>query len=393
MRKVLIIAADFYPSNTGFSNATLGLINSISDFADDIQIHVFTTVPLGNNNELENIPVVRYQAKHNYNKISSFFNKIAQFNFIKSYVSKNEIDFLLLETNIFTFLQLLLCDFYKEKLAVRIHSTIDTEVLIFEKPKNLYQKFQKTLDIQFMKKASNIISTNKYHINFIKEYFYNNNVYTIWDNKDYYILPNTSSPIDNIDNLTPDDYLMTMGKLSSNGYIQKGLKDLIKAVYHLKKSDELPYNFHLKIVGDGDMYDKITKYAITLGVSNHIEFIKYLTHEESITMIKKAKAIILLSRYEGQSMFITEALSLSKPLIITNDNGMCDMIINGKNGFSLNSGDYLAAAESIKKIYACSIDELTSMELESYKLYQERFSPQRISKNFEGILDLILKIN
>ena len=124
-----------------------------------------------------------------------------------------------------------------------------------------------------------------------------------------------------------------------------------------------------------------------------IDFIKKTEHDETLDLIKNAKAVILLSRYEGQSMFITETLALGKPIIVTANNGMKDMIINGKNGIKVNEGDYVEASEAIKKIYAMNEKEVLNMGKESEKIYLEKYLPQTICRTFTDILEMIVPTN
>jgi len=394
-RKVLILPADFYPSNTGFSNATLNLINAIEENNKNIEIHVFTTVSLNGKREINGAKVIRYKEKFYNRSIFIVLANYAKFQFLKEYIYKNKIDFILLETNTFTILQSLLCKHFKDKLAVRIHSTADTEVLMYHKRRNLFGKIQRRIDIDFMKKVKYIISTNNYHSAFIKKIMFEGNVYTIWADKEYFILPNTIT----VNNANDDNhfysqnYLLTLGKLSFNGYVQKGLQDLLKAIYVLKTNNNIPSNFKLKLVGDGEMRSNLLEYASRLGVNGHIDFIKKIEHDETLDLIKNAKAVILLSRYEGQSMFITEALALGKPIIITANNGMKDMIIDGKNGIKVKEGDYVEASEAIKKIYAMNEKEVSNMGKESEKIYLEKYLPQTICRTFTDILEMIVPTN
>ncbi|MBB3110556.1 glycosyltransferase involved in cell wall biosynthesis [Paenibacillus phyllosphaerae] len=389
-RKILIIAADFYPNNTGFSNATLNLVNAVQEYSSHIEVHVFTTVALKNHEEISTAKVIRYVDKYSKKQPFATFSKYAKFNFLKSYIYENQIDLILLETNTFTILQNLLYKEFKHKLAVRIHSTADTEVLIHEKPSGLPSKIQKKLDTRFMEQVNNIISTNNYHLDFVKKWFYKDNVYTIWADKEYFILPNTMPVSKRADiGYQSENYILTLGKLSRNGYVQKGLKDLLKAIYHLKITKQIPSNFKLKLVGDGEMRKDLIAYVTKLGVTDYIDFIKETKHEETLDLINKAKAIVLLSRYEGQSMFITEALALGKPIIITRNNGMKDMLVHGKNGFGVDEGDYKEASEAIIKLYRMNAEELAEMGRESLAIFDEKFHPEEVAHTFAAILDMI----
>lgn len=390
-RNVLIFAADFYPNNTGFANATRNLIDSVNSFSHEISFHVFTDVDLKGHPEIENVKVIRYRDTLSNRGVLFVLNSIKRYNFVKSYIIDNHIDFVLFETNTFSILQTLLSKRFNNIIGVRIHSTADAEVLVYAERKKITSKIIKLLDINFMKNTRYIISTNNYHLDFIKNKIYYGNVYTIWSNKDYFILPNTTLINDHtIGNVVNDEeYLLTMGKLSDNGYIQKGFKDLLKSIYELKSKDMLPSTFLLKIIGDGIKRDELLSFAKDLNVHMHVEFIRSTTQKETLSLIKNSKAIILLSRYEGQSMFITETLAMGKPVIITEDNGMKDLIIDGENGLVVNTGDYIHASEAILNIYNSSEDRLASMGKKSRELFDTKFSPKIIASRFLDIIKLI----
>jgi glycosyltransferase involved in cell wall biosynthesis len=392
-KDILILAADFHPNNTGFANATKSLINSLKTNQPDINIHVFTTVNLGKNKEIEDVKVLRYNEKFNKGKVGLIISEYKKFLYLKEYIEENNIDFIFLETNTFTILQTFLVKKYKDILGVRIHSTADTEVLMYAKRNNIISKVLKWLTLKFMKEIKYIISTNKYHLDFIKEVMFDNNVYTIWSGKEYFILPNTVNI--NNDQLKKEikskegNYLLSMGKLSNSGYIQKGLKDLIKSIYILKENNDLPENFFLKIIGDGEKREELIDYSKDLDVYKYVEFIRKTPHNKTLELIKNSKAIILLSRYEGQSMFITESLAIGKPLIITQNNGMKDMIVKDKNGLVVEEGNYLNASGAIRKIYNLSSDKLNNMEKKSREIFESKFSSQVISEKFKQILNMI----
>lgn len=396
-KNILILPADFYPNNTGFSNATRNLIESVKNNQDDIHIHVFTTVDLGESQELENIKVVRYKEDTFKRKIFLLINNYKKYRYLKKYIDGNDIDFILLETNTFTILQSLLVKEYKNILGVRIHSTADTEVLMYAERKKITSKILKWLDVKFMKDTKYIISTNNYHLDFVKNIMFRNNVYTTWSDKDYFILPNTvvlkRDTLVKANGNETGNYLLSMGKLSNNGYVQKGLKDLIKALYILKENGEIPDGFLLKIVGDGEKRDELIEYARRLNVYAYIEFIKKTTHIETLELIKKSRAVILLSRYEGQSMFITETIAIGKPIIITHNNGMKDMIIRDENGFVVEEGDYLGASDAIKRIYNISPDRLYKMGEKSREIFESKFSPEKNSKSFMQIVNMVISNN
>ena len=388
-RNVLFITPDFYPSSTGFANATMNLINSIVMYSDGkYSIHVFTEQELGNNREIDNIQVYRYVNRGYSNKFSRLKYEKDRYKKVKEYIEKNAINEIFFETNTFPFLQNWVLRDFKNKVHVRIYSTADTEVPIYGAKPTIGSKISYKLIKKFMEQVNNIYATSEYYLKFIKQEYLDSNVYKIWDNKNYGILYNTS--VARIEKASPcnENHFMTMGKMSSNGITQKGITDLVKAVYYLKQSKELPSDFKLTIVGDGEKFNYIYNLIEKCNLKSYIELIKKATHKEVLSMISNVKAVILLSRYEGQSMFITESISLGKPLLLSDNNGMQDMIEDGINGYVTKTGNPIDAAEKIKKFIELGEKELITMGEASQKIYENHFSPREIYKQFDYLLSI-----
>ena len=386
---ILFITSDFYPNSTGFANASINLINAIIKYSSGKYIiHVFTEQQLKGKEELPEIYVIRYKYNGKKNKLNRLYRERKKYLFIKDYVKNNNIDIIFFETNTFPFVQNWIVKEFPYKVFVRIHSTADTEVPIYGEHPTFGSKISLKKMKEFMKYAPNIVSTSNYYLDFIKKEYFESNVYTIWNNKSYGLLYNTS--VDGIKKAKPScsNTFMTMGKMSHNGVIQKGIKDLLNAVFYLKIDGYLDDTFKLIIVGDGEKYYSIQSMVNRLNLEKYVLLIKSASHDEVFELISQSKAIILLSRYEGQSMFITETLSLGKPVILSDNNGMEDMIVPGKNGLLTRTGDARMAADSIRKIMSLTLDEVEEMGNCSRQLYQTKFSPRAVYDQFDRLMTL-----
>ncbi|MGN0359795.1 MAG: glycosyltransferase [Hominisplanchenecus sp.] len=387
-KRILFITPDFYPNSTGFANASINLINSIIEYGSEkYDVHVFTMECLKNKPEFTGISVIRFTEKGK-NKLSRIILERKKIKIVSEYIKNNRIDIIFFETNTFPYLQNAIVKEFPNKVVVRIHSTADTEVPIFGEKKSIGLKNASRLMKEFMKEAPTILATSNYYLEFIKNSYFDNNVYTIWNNKSYGILYNTSTPVEVSNQNTEGNIFLTMGKMSENGLTQKGMTDLLKAIYYLKSSNELPSDFKLKIIGNGTMLRYIQEMIERLEIAQYCEIIESASHDRVFEIMDESKAIILLSRYEGQSMFITESISKGKPLIITSDNGMGDMIENGVNGFSVKIGDVEAAAQAIKRMIKLNKADLEKMGMESKRIYDDKFAPQRVYQQFDILMTL-----
>lgn len=386
---ILFITPDFYPNSTGFANASVNLISAILKHGSlKYNIYVFTEQELGSNKEFEGISILRYVYKGPSLKLGRLLREKDRYRKVKEYIEANEIDVIFFETNTFPFLQNWIVKDFKEKVFVRIHSTADTEVPIYGKHPTIGSKISFWLMKSFMVEVQNILATSNYYLDFIKREYLGSNVYTIWDNKSYGILYNTSIDGSKKAPAQMKNNFLTMGKMSSNGVTQKGITDLIRAVYYLRANNEIDDYFSLKIVGDGEQYSYMNDLVRRYGLERNIELIKAATHDEVFEMISNSKAIILLSRYEGQSMFVTESLALGKPVILSDNNGMSDMVIDGQNGYITKVGSPIMAAKSIKRMMLLGEEEIDKMGEVSRSIYETLFSPHAVYKQFDYLMSI-----
>jgi len=389
MTKILFVVPDFYPNSTGFSNASQGLCKAIAENGkDNYELYVYTTTLLGNNEEFPYVKrVFRVQYKKNSleNRFTvSYFAK-KRYKVLKEIIESNDIDVIFFETTTFPFLQNYTVQDYGSKVFVRIHSTADTEVPVYDE--GMF-KLSRELVFDFMEKVPNIVSTSNYYLDFVKHNFLKDNVYKIWNNKTYGLLYNTVNIEQTESHPVIVNKFLTMGKMSENGLTQKGMLDLIRAVYYLKLENTLPEDFELTIIGTGTQYPTVKKFVEKLGLIDRIVLLERASHDEVLEKIRDSKSIVLLSRYEGQSMFITETIAMGKPIIISDKNGMQDMLSDGENGFSVRTGDVIDAASKLKRMM--SLDEATLERFgnKSSEIYNQSFTGEKVYQQFDNLIKM-----
>jgi glycosyltransferase involved in cell wall biosynthesis len=130
---------------------------------------------------------------------------------------------------------------------------------------------------------------------------------------------------------------------------QKNTELLIETILKIK---ELKSNIHLVILGVGfysPTLKKIKNSIIEKDLSDNITLIPWLERAESLTILDKSMMYISSSRYEGLPYSVIEALSLSKPCVLTNVDGNKDLVKDNYNGF-LVEGEASEMAEKINII-------------------------------------------
>lgn len=385
MKKVMFYCHVFYPQNSGYSHAFQNLINSILDFNHDISITVVTPYELGDNKEIERdrLNIVRLKPKVDIRKIRYFLNEYFYAKEVSRLFQDGKYEFLFIETfDQSIFINFLDSDIFL-KTIVRIHSTNETEYTIFDK--NIEYRIRKILIREFVsKKVINIASTNDFHIDFAKKYYFNNNVIEI-GNKNFFTIPNTVKLDESNINLEIGDRLklFILGRMDRLGFNQKGFLDFIFALKLLDQ--EVLDRFEITVVGEGDRKSQILK--LSQGFDNLL-FIDSLPHDELISCMKESDIVVLPSRYEGLSMFALEGLSTGNAVIFSKTGGLIDLVDN--NGLFFEPQNIDSLAKALHDMSQKTNKEILEMKKRSIELVREKFSSEVVAKKFNKILNLLV---
>ena len=116
-----------------------------------------------------------------------------------------------------------------------------------------------------------------------------------------------------------------------------------------------------------------------------VQLINKVSHEEIKNIYSKSDVFILPSYREGLPRSALEAMCAGLPLILSDVPGCRECLINGVNGFLIES----KSSESIEKAINKFIEKpeiIKKMGEESVNLIRKKFSDQKIFNNYEGIL-------
>lgn len=167
-----------------------------------------------------------------------------------------------------------------------------------------------------------------------------------------------------------EDYMLYFGRLTK----EKGIKTLIEAAKKTK--------FRLLVLGTGPLECELQHYA--KGVDS-IEFKGFLIGEDLERFIKNSRCVILPSEwYENGPYSVMEAMALGKPLIVSDNGGLPELIEDGKNGYiySAKKGvDALVAC--IQKMFDLDADEYKRMAAYSLEKARKFFCPNKYVDEIE----------
>jgi len=147
------------------------------------------------------------------------------------------------------------------------------------------------------------------------------------------------------------DYCIYVGTLQP----RKNLRRLIRAIGTLENK-----SLKIVIVGKtGWMYSQIITEGRRRGIENRIIFTGFASDEDLPSLIKGARALVLISLYEGFGIPIVEAMAVGTPVVISNASSLPE--IAGDLGIKVDPKSVKSIARGITE--ALQLNELMRKEM------------------------------
>ncbi|WP_404711196.1 glycosyltransferase family 4 protein [Sphingomonas sp. MMS24-J13] len=138
---------------------------------------------------------------------------------------------------------------------------------------------------------------------------------------------------------------------------QKGLPILIEAAALVKQRG---IDFHLTLVGDGEMRREIEAMIAQRGLTENVTITGYLDAAGVRNAITQSRAMVLPSFAEGLPVVIMEALALSTPVIVTAIAGTPELV-DASCGWLIPAGSVEPLADAMAEALAASPERLREM--------------------------------
>lgn len=162
--------------------------------------------------------------------------------------------------------------------------------------------------------------------------------------------------------------------------VVKGLDYLLEIMYKLAQNKP---NFKLVVVGNGKD-EKYFKNAVhKFRLDDQIEFVGF---KYNVTdYYKQSKILLSTSRWEGFGMSIVEAMACGVPCVAFENDGPCEIISDGINGYLISKYETQQFADTLVD---CLADQAKYEEM-STKAFKrsEDFSLDTIVAQFIGVLE------
>lgn len=117
---------------------------------------------------------------------------------------------------------------------------------------------------------------------------------------------------------------------------RKGLDLLLDAIAPLMAT--VP-DLTLSLVGSGAERDALMVQAQTLGIAGRTRFEAPVPSDRIRARIAQADALVLPSRWDGWGLVVNEALSVGRPVIVSDACGAAELISDGENGYVFRGQD------------------------------------------------------
>lgn len=289
--------------------------------------------------------------------------------FIYSYIKRNKPEVVFSTLGHLNLLISLIIPFFKKRIrfVARESNTLSVHNK-FEKYPKLFEFLTNTT----YKKFSMIIAQSQY---MKKDMIYNykikpDKIFQIYNPVKSFYVRNKSTEFDPFD--CSFFNIVFVGRLSK----QKRVEDAILIM------DDLPPNFKLHIIGDGEESEKIKELINDLNLKDKISLYGFL--ENPYPFISRANCLISTSIYEGLPNVVIEAITLGTPVVCYDcPGGTSEIVVEGKNGFLIENGNRKELMKGIMKCSQTNFDRGFIM-----KDAFNRFDVSNIIPKYEKCLEL-----
>lgn len=166
-------------------------------------------------------------------------------------------------------------------------------------------------------------------------------------------------------------YYLYFGRLSA----EKGIMTLLKAVQNVPE-------IRLEIAGTGPMEQELQNFVRNGKMENRVHFNGFLSGKSLTNLITGAKCIVLPSEwYENGPYSIMEAMAAGKPVIVSGEGGLPEIVQNGENGFICDAFRPNSLAECIRKMEQLNDSQYKKMAANASKRAAQMFSADQYLTN------------
>lgn len=160
---------------------------------------------------------------------------------------------------------------------------------------------------------------------------------------------------------------------------RKGFEDLQNISILIKKNHKVYKKTIFLIIGTGEKLENFKQFIFRNKIEN-FKFLGFKNQKELIYYYKLSDFLILPSNYETWGLVVNEAMSLGTPCIVSSNCGCAnDLVIQNKNGFIYQGGNYFSLFKIIKNTFSKSFN-YNKMKIFTYKKIKKFTTQQTVEK-------------
>lgn len=130
---------------------------------------------------------------------------------------------------------------------------------------------------------------------------------------------------------------------------EKGFGHLLRAVASLRDQGT---TLNVVLAGDGPARRGLERLAAELLLSDRVEFLGEIAHEDVPAMLRRLDMFAMPSTWEGFGVSAIEASAMELPVIASNIHGIPDVVLDGETGILVPAADSRALATAVSRLVA-----------------------------------------
>ncbi|MEW6407304.1 MAG: glycosyltransferase family 4 protein [Patescibacteria group bacterium] len=173
--------------------------------------------------------------------------------------------------------------------------------------------------------------------------------------------------------------LLYVGRLNT----EKNVDFLIEVANYLKNFPEIIFVF----VGDGKSRARIEKKVGNLNLRDKVLFCEFLSRSETVDAFFACDVFVFSSKTDTQGLVLGEAVAAGKPVVMVKDEGLNEMVVDGKNGFEVEEKVPVFAEKVLKLLRQ---PDLYAEMAENSKEIATKFSCEKQTEKLEKLYKRVM---
>ena len=167
-------------------------------------------------------------------------------------------------------------------------------------------------------------------------------------------------------------YLLFVGRLR----IRKGVEVLLQAL-----TEALPScpDLRLLVVGSGERREVLDRAVRELGLDAHVRMLGRRDAWGVAALLRRCRALVVPSTYEGMPLVILEAMAAAAPVIASRVSGIPEVVVDGETGWLVSPERPTELSEALRQAWHQS-EEARRRGLAGARRLDQHYRPQHATR-------------